>query len=134
MVPSPVATKHTHRTCSLPIPPFSLRTEGGGPRRQRSEEGSLRPGSSEEVARHGCRRDRGVKTMLQPAQDHASPPQHPCSPMLGTPDNPGPREAGEAQSTFCIFTVSLKCYGLVIELNMDCVIGLKEPLNLEGSW
>lgn len=30
--------------------------------------------------------------------------------------------------------VSLKCYSLVIEQNLDCVIGLKEPLNLEGNW
>lgn len=51
--------------------------------------------------------------------------------------DPGQQErapGGHPQPTFCIFMVSVKCHSLVIELHMDCVTGLKNPLNLEVNW
>lgn len=60
------------------------------------------------------------------------------SQALGTPLKPDPGKQekvadGCPQPTFWVFTVSLKCHSLVIDLHMDYVIGLKEPSDLEGN-
>lgn len=64
----------------------------------------------------------GVTTTLLCPSAAASIPHHPA---------PNRRAASEPsrlpQPTF-------KCHSLVIEPHVDCVIGLKEPLNLEGNW
>lgn len=64
----------------------------------------------------------GVATTLLCPSAAASIPHHPA-PNLGAPSEP----SWLPQPTF-------KCHSLVIEPHMDCVIGLKEPLNLEGNW
>lgn len=42
--------------------------------------------------------------------------------------------AGAASEPSWLPQPTVQRHSLVIEPHMDCVIGLKEPLNLEGNW
>lgn len=60
-------------------------------------------------------------TLLCPSAAATIP--HPTAPNRRAPSEP----SWLPQPTF-------KCHSLVIEPHVDCVIGLKEPLNLEENW
>lgn len=107
-------------------------------RKERSEEG--KPNAwllSEEATQAQLLKEEGVKQSAKPL----SPPPlllppHGFQARAPLKPDPGKQEKvadGCPQPTFWVFTVNLKCHSLVIDLHVDCVIGLKEPSDLAGN-
>ena len=99
----------------------------------------MRRESGEEAVQAQLLKEQGVKQGCQPISTAPVLLSLHGVQALGALLKPDPGKQDQVadscpQPTFWVFTVSLKCHSLVIDLHMDCVIRLEEPSNLEGNW